>query len=90
MDQQISGAGEMVVFAVTLPQASQNSLVVTQPNSDAVKSQVAGWFTTQMASRGAPPAAAAPLTCLMVQVDRLHVWADPALQLWSQLEPLPK
>ena len=43
----------MVVFAVTLPQASQNSLVVTQPNSAAVHQQVAGWFTTQMASRGA-------------------------------------
>ena len=42
----------MVTFAVTLPGASANSLVVTQPNSQSVHEQVAGWFTTQMASRG--------------------------------------
>ena len=51
---QASGDGQLVTFAVTLPGASANSLVVTQPNSQSVHQQVAGWFTTQMASRGAP------------------------------------
>ena len=50
--QAAGDAGQMVTFAVTLPGASANSLVVTQPNSQSVHEQVAGWFTTQMASRG--------------------------------------
>ena len=54
-NQQVTGQGYDVFFAVTLPQASQDSLVVTQPSSDAVHRQIAGWFTTQMQSRGALP-----------------------------------
>lgn len=43
---------ENVTFAVTLPTASQNSLLVLQSNSDKVTQQFSGWFVTQMASRG--------------------------------------
>ena len=56
---QASGEGQQVTFAVTLPGDSANSLVVTQPNSPSVHQQVAGWFITQMASRGVPQ----PPTC---------------------------
>ena len=43
---------ENVVFAVTLPTASQNSLLVLQSSSTTVRQQFAGWFVTQMAARG--------------------------------------
>lgn len=43
---------ENVVFAVTLPSASQNSLLVLQSSSGTVRQQFAGWFVTQMQARG--------------------------------------
>ena len=49
---QASQPAENVVFAVTLPSASQNSLLVLQSSSDTVRQQFAGWFVTQMAARG--------------------------------------
>ena len=50
---QDSQPAENVVFAVTLPTASQNSLLVLQTSSATVRQQFAGWFVTQMAARGA-------------------------------------
>lgn len=44
---------ENVVFAVTLPSASQNSLLVLQQSSPTVRQQFAGWFVTQMQARRA-------------------------------------
>ena len=41
-----------VTFAVTLPSASQNSLLVLQSSSPTVRQQFGGWFVTQMAARG--------------------------------------
>lgn len=41
-----------VVFAVSLPEASQNSLLVTQSTNPTVRSQFAGWFVSQMQARG--------------------------------------
>ena len=55
-----------VVFAVLLPQASQNSLLVLQSNSPVVRKQFAGWFVTQMQARGA----------LVFQLCRLDCHAD--------------
>ena len=43
---------ESVVFAVTLPSATQNSLLVLQSASPTVRQQFAGWFVTQMQARG--------------------------------------
>lgn len=42
-----------VVFAISLPEASKNSLLVVQSNNPAVTDQFAGWFGIQMAARGA-------------------------------------
>lgn len=43
---------EQATFAVTLPSATQNSLLVLQSASPTVRQQFAGWFVTQMQARG--------------------------------------
>ncbi len=70
---QTSQSAENVVFSVTLPTASQNSLLVLQSSSDTVRQQFAGWFVTQMAARGGHTASNAHFTCLkMLQSLRLR------------------
>ena len=59
---QSAAAAENVVFAVTLPTASQNSLLVLQSSSDTVRQQFSGWFVTQMQARGKPAQLANLLT----------------------------
>lgn len=56
---------------VTLPSASQNSLLVLQSSSDTVKQQFGGWFVTQMAARGTtpPPPPFHSCTCVGSQVS---------------------
>ena len=51
-----STPGVDVVFGVTLPQASENSLLVLQSNSSQVRAQFAGLFVYAMSTASESPA----------------------------------
>lgn len=80
---------ENVVFAVTLPSAAQNSLLVLQNSSPTVRQQFAGWFVTQMQSRG--KSSASPtfygrkrLLTSAHDVSGLPLWEEWELGLFSR------